>query len=86
VKLLGAAVLWVGAAALGPFLIALAVYGTIAVVLFGYLNSQVAGLVLYAGAYLGRDVPLPASLKTNKSVPYGMVIAAAALSIGPSAG
>ena len=59
---------------------------TIAVVLFGYLNAQVGGLVLWTGAYLGREIPLPASLKTNKSVPYGMVIAAAALSIGPATG
>lgn len=86
VKLFAAAVLWVGAPALGPFLIALAIFGTIAVVIFGYLNTQVAGIVVWAGAYLGREVPLPASLQTNKSVPYGMVIAAAALSIGPAIG
>lgn len=86
VKLLGAVVLWVGTAAMGPFLIMLGIYGAIAVIMFGYLNQQLTDIFLWAGAHLGRELPLPASLRTTKSVPYGMVIAAAALSIGPSVG
>jgi len=86
VKLVGAAVLWVGAASLGPFLIALAIYGAIAIVIFGYLNGYAVQFIAYAGAQLGRNIPTPASLKTNRSIPYGIVIAAAALSIGLAAG
>jgi prepilin peptidase CpaA len=86
VKLLGAAVLWIGMAKMGPFLIALAIYGAIAIIIFGYLNAQAGNLLVQVGAHIGRVIELPASLKTKRSIPYGIVIAAASLSIGPAIG
>ncbi|MBL9096918.1 MAG: prepilin peptidase [Alphaproteobacteria bacterium] len=77
VKLLAAAVLWAGFSALGPFLIALAVYGLGAILIFTVFRAQVAATLAWAG------VPVPVSLETGKSIPYGVVIAAAALSVGP---
>lgn len=83
VKLLAAAVLWAGFPALGPFLIGLAVYGLAAILIFTVFRTQVTAAVAWAGAQLGRAVPTPASLETGKSIPYGVVIAAAALTVGP---
>lgn len=83
VKLLTAAVLWMGMAKLGPFLIALAIYGVIAIVVFAGLRTQVAAAIAWTGAKLGRSIPTPVSLETGRSIPYGVVIAAAALSVGP---
>lgn len=77
VKLLAAAVLWAGFSALGPFLIALAVYGLGAILIFTVFRAQVAATLAWAG------VPVPVSLETGKSIPYGVVIAAATLSVGP---
>jgi hypothetical protein len=68
---------------LGPFLIALAVYGMIAVLIFAVFRSQVTTALAWTGAQIGRAIPVPASLETGKSIPYGVVIAAAALSVGP---
>jgi prepilin peptidase CpaA len=83
VKFLTAVVLWTGMAHLGPFLIALAVYGMIAVLIFAVFRSQVATALAWTGAQIGRAIPVPASLENGKSIPYGVVIAAAALSVGP---
>lgn len=83
VKLLTAAVLWVGLPALGPFLIALAVHGAIAILIFAVFRTQVVAALAWTGTRLGRAIPIPASLETGKSIPYGVVIAAAALMIGP---
>jgi prepilin peptidase CpaA len=83
VKLLTGAVLWTGMAKLGPFLIALAIFGVIAIVVFTVLRTQVAAALAWTGAKLGRPIPTPVSLETGKSIPYGVVIAAAALSVGP---
>ena len=83
VKLLTVAVLWIGAAHLGPFLIALALYGAVAVLVFAVFRTQVTAALAWTGSQIGRAVPVPASLETGKSIPYGVVMAAAALSIGP---
>lgn len=83
VKMLAATMLWVGAPALPPFLIALAIYGAMAIVIFGVFRTQCADILAWASVQVGRDITVPASLKTGKSIPYGVVIAAAALSIGP---
>ncbi len=84
VKLLTVAVLWVGAAHLGSFLIALALYGAVAALVFAVFRTQVVAALAWTGAQIGRTVPVPASLESGKSIPYGVVIAAAALSVGPS--
>lgn len=83
VKLLAAAVLWVGLPSLGPFFILLAVFGLIALLVFAVLRIQVVAALAWAGARLGRAIPVPLSLQTGKSIPYGVVIAAAALVVGP---
>jgi Flp pilus assembly protein protease CpaA len=83
VKLLAVAVLWVGLPSLGVFFILLAVYGLIALFVFAVLRMQVVAALAWTGARLGRAIPVPASLQTGKSIPYGVVIAAAALTIGP---
>lgn len=83
VKLLTVAVLWTGMTHLGPFLIALAIYGMIAVLIFAVFRGQVTMALAWTGARFGRSIPVPASLETGKSIPYGVVIAAAALSVGP---
>jgi prepilin peptidase CpaA len=83
VKLLTVTVLWTGMAHLGPFLIALALYGAVAVLVFAVFRTQVTAALAWTSTQIGRAVPVPASLETGKSIPYGVVIAAAALSIGP---
>jgi prepilin peptidase CpaA len=85
VKLLSAAVLWIGLAKLGPFLIALSLFGALAILVFAVFRTQVAAALAWTGVRLGRAIPAPASLETGKSIPYGVVIAAAALSVGPGA-
>lgn len=83
VKLLTAAVLWTGMAHMGPFLIGLGIYGMIAILIFAVYRTHVAAVLTWAGAHIGRSIPTPKSLETGKSIPYGVVIAAAALSVGP---
>jgi prepilin peptidase CpaA len=83
VKMLAAAVLWAGFSSLGPFLIALAVYGLGAILIFTVFRTQVAAALAWTGVRLGTPIPVPASLETGKSIPYGVVIAAAALTVGP---
>lgn len=83
VKLLAAAVLWVGLPSLGVFFISLAVFGLMALFVFAVMRVQVVAALAWAGARLGRAIPVPASLQTGKSIPYGVVIAAAALINGP---
>lgn len=83
VKLFTAAVLWVGLPKLGFFLISLGVYGMIALLVFSVFRRQVVGVLAWASVRLGRPIPTPASLETGQSIPYGVVIAASALMIGP---
>lgn len=83
VKLLTTAVLWVGLSSLGVFFISLAVYGLIAHLVFAVFRTQVVAALGWTGSRLGRAIPVPASLQTGKSIPYGVVIAAAALMAGP---
>ena len=83
VKLLTAAVLWVGLPKLGFFLISLAIYGMISILVFAVFRQQVVGVLAWASVRIGRTIPTPVSLQTGKSIPYGVVIAAAALMVGP---
>jgi len=83
VKLLTAAVLWVGLPKLGFFLISLAIYGMMAILVFSVFRRQVVGVLAWASVRIGRPIPTPVSLETGQSIPYGVVIAAAALMVGP---
>lgn len=82
VKLLTVAVLWIGFGALGPFLISLSLYGMIAILIFAVFRTQAVMLIGWTAAQIGRPIPTPPSLLTGKSIPYGVVIAAAALTTG----
>jgi len=79
VKLLTAAVLWVGLPKLGFFLISLALYGMIAILVFSVFRRQVVGVLAWTSVRIGHPIPTPVSLETGQSIPYGVVIAAAAL-------
>lgn len=83
VKLLSAAVLWMGMAQLGPFLLALAAYGLAAILVFAVFRRQVVAALAWTEVRIGRAVPLPLSLESGRAIPYGVVIAAAALTVSP---
>lgn len=76
VKLITVAVLWLGLNALPVFLIALAVFGLVAIGLFIGLRRPLAAL---AARHLEARVGMPASLKEDGVIPYGTVIAAGAI-------
>ena len=83
VKLLGATAMWVGVGSLGVFFISLALYGALAILVFSVFRHRIVALLAWASERLGRAIPAPASLLTGNSIPYGVVIAAAALTVGP---
>ena len=83
VKLFAVAVLWVGLPKLGFFLVSLGVFGMIAILVFSVYRQQVVGVLAWASGRLGRPIPTPASLETGQFIPYGVVIAASAVMMGP---
>ncbi len=82
VKLLTAATLWVGTAALPNFLIWLGIAGFAVTLLFLALRSSVERLFLRMQMRLGRSVLIPVSVaRGQREIPYGIVIAAASIAV-----
>ncbi len=82
VKLLTAATLWVGTAALPTFLIWLGIAGVAVTLLFLALRRPMERLFLHMQMRLGRFDLVPVSVaQGQREIPYGIVIAAASIAV-----
>ena len=79
VKLLTAAALWTGYAGLPVFVLSLGIAGLILLVLYQYGRSSMMAVAEYIEHASGGRLPTPRSLTVATHLPYGIVIAAAAI-------
>lgn len=79
VKLLTVATLWTGMAALPSFLIMLGIAAIILVLLYQRARMPMQAAAMYIEGATGGRVAAPRSLDVATHIPYGIVIAAAAL-------
>ena len=79
VKLLGAATLWVGFAGLPVFVLSLGIAGLVLLVLYQYGRSAMMTVAIYVEHASGGRLPTPRSLTVATHLPYGIVIAVAAI-------
>lgn len=79
VKLLAATTLWTGFSALPLFLMSLGIAAIVLVLLYRYARLPMAAAADYLEHASGGRFPAPRSLSVATHIPYGIVIAAAAV-------
>ena len=79
VKLLGAAALWAGFAGLPVFVLSLGIAGLILLVVYQFGRNAMMTAAMYIEHVSNGRLPTPRSLTVATHIPYGIVIAAAAI-------